>query len=612
MYKTVRKGDTCLEYKILPQTDHFSSSGSPRTSKKSDSSRTCCIIRNGIITLMILFLLGCLSLPFFMKPSDRQLLIKALFKTNALTRNFTRSQEKDIGANKSKSKVLVTTTMIPSTELYRKQDVENQMTTVSELLNADEQESEEFTITDSSECETSIMQIFKYNEMLIIEHTTTSTQRSQTSTESSMKQTSTTSPLTSTSMWSTSLRMLTSSPSDVIKTSSSAPLKKTKMPRVTLKLRENETIPQMYMKAGIASYKKGNITTSVLAHGLSLEGLIFKTPEGTINPWPQKWFFTDPSSSDFQWKVQSSRQKKISSRIPNENNVKWNRMKEQRPCGGTRHGLDPKNTYEFINRNFLFDNLLGIESLLEIRRFNRHNAENHYHMELVNWGLNQMPIRIYIVLAVFAALASISISLLLYVQRKAIKRQRQCIEEAGVEGHEEDKSILLGVQETEEKDDGREATSLTKFRRQSNVSVIAKHKSVAILESEINRKIDSDRFWKKSNKRARLTTRSARDITDAMEPKEGMKALSVPLPSASENRSSRVGYEGPARDCLVFSFCPITKGSGSATFCRGVAHVVPGVEVREIFNCPVSLAGLLQILAADRQILCHAGTYVTK
>ncbi|KAK2575045.1 hypothetical protein KPH14_008787 [Odynerus spinipes] len=74
-----------------------------------------------------------------------------------------------------------------------------------------------------------------------------------------------------------------------------------KMPRVTLKLRENETIPQMYMKAGIASYKKGNITTSVLAHGLSLEGLIFKTPEGTIKPWPQKWFFSDPSS-DFQWK----------------------------------------------------------------------------------------------------------------------------------------------------------------------------------------------------------------------------------------------------------------------------------------------------------------------
>lgn len=80
--------------------------------------------------------------------------------------------------------------------------------------------------------------------------------------------------------------------------------KKPKMPRVTLKLRENETIPQMYVKAGIASYKKGNITTSVLAPRLSLEGLIFKTPEGTIKPWPQKWFFGDPSDSDVKtWKV---------------------------------------------------------------------------------------------------------------------------------------------------------------------------------------------------------------------------------------------------------------------------------------------------------------------
>lgn len=80
--------------------------------------------------------------------------------------------------------------------------------------------------------------------------------------------------------------------------------KKPKMPRVTLKLRENETIPQMYVKAGIASYKKGNITTSVLAPRLSLEGLIFKTPEGTIKPWPQKWFFGEPSDSDVKtWKV---------------------------------------------------------------------------------------------------------------------------------------------------------------------------------------------------------------------------------------------------------------------------------------------------------------------
>ena len=69
------------------------------------------------------------------------------------------------------------------------------------------------------------------------------------------------------------------------------------MPRVTLKLRINETIPQMYMKAGIASYKKGKITTSVLAQGLSLEGLIFKTPEGTIKPWREKWPYEELSDS---------------------------------------------------------------------------------------------------------------------------------------------------------------------------------------------------------------------------------------------------------------------------------------------------------------------------
>ncbi|XP_078036890.1 uncharacterized protein LOC144470002 [Augochlora pura] len=94
---------------------------------------------------------------------------------------------------------------------------------------------------------------------------------------------------------------LSASVTNELTTSVSSESRKDSMPKVTLKLRENETIPQRYMKAGIASYKKGNITTSVLANGLSLEGLIFKTPKGTIKPWPQKWFFTDPAA-DFQWK----------------------------------------------------------------------------------------------------------------------------------------------------------------------------------------------------------------------------------------------------------------------------------------------------------------------
>ncbi|XP_068980514.1 uncharacterized protein [Bombus flavifrons] len=350
MYKTVRKGDASLQYTILPQTDQFSSSGFPQTSGKAGLT----ILKYFICTLTILIILSYVVASFFMNQSDQRLFASTVLAIgrvghNTIARNSSRSQEKDI-ANKSKNRLPVTTT-VSSTEAYKKQDIEDEMTTLLEASNVDEQESQEFITTDS---------------------TTSSTQRSKTSTESttSVKQTSTSSttyilPTT----WSTGLKTLTSTPSEVTKMTSSAPTRKAKMPRVTLKLRENETIPQMYMKAGIASYKKGNITTSVLAHGLSLEGLIFKTPEGTINPWPQKWFFTDPSS-DFQWK-----------------------------------------------------------------------------------SFNRMAVKIYITLAVFLTFASIFISLLLYV-RKTTRRLRQSVEEPEVEGQEEDKSTLLGVesQEIEEKE----------------------------------------------------------------------------------------------------------------------------------------------------------------
>ncbi|XP_050591745.1 uncharacterized protein LOC126922843 [Bombus affinis] len=348
MYKTVRKGDASLQYTILPQTDQFSSSGFPQTSHKSSSR----IIKYSVGMLMILITLSCVTAPFLMSQSDQQLFTGTVLAIgrvghNAIARNSSRSQEKDI-ANKSKNRLPVTTT-VSSAEAYRKQDIEDEMTTLSEASNVDEQESQEFTTTDS---------------------TTSSTQRLQTSTESttSVKQTS-----TSTTTWSTGLKTLTSTPSEATKMTSSASTRKGKMPRVTLKLRENETIPQMYMKAGIASYKKGNITTSVLAHGLSLEGLIFKTPEGTINPWPQKWFFTNPS---FQWKLQSSRQ-----------------------------------------------------------------------------DLNQMSKKIYLTVAVFVAIASFFVFMMLYM-RIMIRRQRQSVKEPEVEGQEEDKSTLLGAEskETEEKE----------------------------------------------------------------------------------------------------------------------------------------------------------------
>lgn len=69
-------------------------------------------------------------------------------------------------------------------------------------------------------------------------------------------------------------------------------------------------------------------------------------------------------------------------------------------------------------------------------------------------GSTQLPVTIYIVLAGLAALASVSIIFMFYVQRKASRRQRSNIEEPEAEEHEEDKSTLLGAesQEAEEKE----------------------------------------------------------------------------------------------------------------------------------------------------------------
>lgn len=338
-----------MQYTILPQTDQLSSSGFPQTSGKSRPR----IIKYTMGTLMILMILSCVATPFLMNQDDQSLFASTIFAMgyNTVHRNSSRSQGENISANRSRNRLADTMTMSP-TEAYRKQDVEDGITPALGVLNEEEVETENFTFTDSDE---------------------SSTQRFQVSPEvqTSIRQTSTsiTLPSISSSTSLTTLKMSASVSTEAITTIPNSP-RKAKMPRVTLKLRENETIPQMYMKAGIASYKKGNITTSVLARGLSLEGLIFKTPEGTIKPWPQKWFFTDPSS-DFQWK-----------------------------------------------------------------------------------GLNQMPVTIYIVLAALAALASVSMILMFYVQRKTSRRQRQSAEEPEVGGQEEDKSTLLGAecQEIEEKE----------------------------------------------------------------------------------------------------------------------------------------------------------------
>lgn len=112
-----------------------------------------------------------------------------------------------------------------------------------------------------------------------------------------------------------------------------------------------------------------------------------------------------------------------------------------------------KHHYYFYFYFFMLFSFYLITQSNLLPTFNLDRLKKKWH-RVIPQGLNQMPIRIYIVLAVFAALASVSISLLLYVQRKATRRQRQSVEEPEVEGHEEDKSTLLGAesQETEEKE----------------------------------------------------------------------------------------------------------------------------------------------------------------
>ncbi|XP_046489549.1 uncharacterized protein [Neodiprion pinetum] len=245
MYKTVRKGDASLQYTILPQTDQFNAAAgfSPAASSKARPM----VLRCTMALVVALIILSCIATPFLINQKDHNLFASTMLSMGrvevSIRKNGTKTDAEDVVTDKQEVKLddeLSATSAKPEG---------------NGLLGTSAPSSTPLSLT-----------------------TTTTFFSTQQQTFSASSTTS----------------RLSANPSS----STEVPRK---LPRVTLKLRENETIPQMYMKAGIASYKKGNITTSVLAHGLSLEGLIFKTPEGTIKPWPQKWSFADPSSY-FQWK----------------------------------------------------------------------------------------------------------------------------------------------------------------------------------------------------------------------------------------------------------------------------------------------------------------------
>ncbi|XP_015587697.1 uncharacterized protein LOC107264203 [Cephus cinctus] len=344
MYKTVRKGDTSLQYTILPQTDQFNASGFPPAGNKPRPK----IIKYTMGTLMILIILSCVATPFLMNQNDHNLFAGTILAMGRVDQDvFTnakgKGQERSTDAEKSRT---IGTLKNTPDDFDRRKDNEDTTSTGNFIEKENITEATVKGLTSSSS-------------------SLRTTAASLSSTQKILSALSTAMP--------TDTILSSSTPVDLISSLSSTKVPSNpsrKLPRVTLKLRENETIPQMYMKAGIASYKKGNITTSVLAHGLSLEGLIFKTPEGTIKPWQQKWPFAE-GSSYFQWK-----------------------------------------------------------------------------------GINQVSVKVYVVLAYLAVLAIASFVLMFYVHRRASRVHRKNLEEPEVDGQEEDKSTLLGAEtkDAEEKE----------------------------------------------------------------------------------------------------------------------------------------------------------------
>lgn len=145
MYKTVRKGDASLQYTILPQTDQFSSGGFPQTSGKPRPR----IIKYTMGTVMVLIILSCVATPFLMNQNDHNLFASTMLAMSRVesVRNTSRSQTKDIGVSKNRSRI--PTTMVSTTEVTRRKDLEDNTTPFKGILREKEEE-EEAVVDDTT------------------------------------------------------------------------------------------------------------------------------------------------------------------------------------------------------------------------------------------------------------------------------------------------------------------------------------------------------------------------------------------------------------------------------------------------------------------------------
>ncbi|KAK0075322.1 hypothetical protein PV326_011681 [Microctonus aethiopoides] len=293
MFKTVRKGDASLQYTILPQTDQFVGNNllpQPPDTRESNVYK---------FMLLLVFIATC----FCTFAIISSIILNAQRESNSFAvRNLEQVEYNDVVKLKNHQSTTRNSIDVKQEEVFSTNNAMEinsnniQTTTENSIVtkifetppDVDDNVPEIMdTITDYTSPENKLILgkidissppsidsiVLKNSELPVTVMPLTTIDTSSSSTSSK--------PRTTVSNYLLTNRM---NPTNIFK--------RAKMPRVTLKLRENDTIPKMYMKAGIASYKKGNITTSVLAHGLSLEGLIFKTPEGTIKPWSKKCAFS--------------------------------------------------------------------------------------------------------------------------------------------------------------------------------------------------------------------------------------------------------------------------------------------------------------------------------
>lgn len=174
MYKTVRKGDTSLQYTILPQTDQLASGGCPQQNPgggKGPSSRPR-NIKYTMGTVMILIVVSILGAPIMvnqvkydhmvhkmMTMRQVELIVNDTYNTRSQTKadaggmskNRSRLATTAATATATTTTTMTTTTMSTTVEVTRTKDFEDSITsTLNGVLREEEEEEEDAVVVDDA------------------------------------------------------------------------------------------------------------------------------------------------------------------------------------------------------------------------------------------------------------------------------------------------------------------------------------------------------------------------------------------------------------------------------------------------------------------------------